>query len=419
MSAPRNGDWAAVKRVVRYLMGKPRLVWRFAGQAEPKFLSAFSDSNWAGCHDTRKSTSGACIMHGGHLVKAYSRTQSNIALSSGEAEFYALVAAASEALGMAAMTEDFGSRLAAYLYADASAAIGVANREGLGRIRHLDTQSLWLQQALRKKRLGVSKVPGAENPSDLMTKHVDAKLLGEHARSMGCEFLEGRAELAPQVVQQVDDHNDHDDDDTVNAVEDDDDAITVAEDAPVGTAAGDIMAKFGDVDSDGIIGVGDAELVIDESPHSCIYDKLPSGLMTVSATEGRQPSTKIHCAIVAGLCLQGSCSSHRLTRRCCRDGGRARGSAQSQRVQRSRPRIRTKFSADEIPHCTVADEHLSGHPCLFHFCRVWRSRSRGGACFHTIWTHRLSTHASGHAEHLRTCRCMLCTCRSSTRLVFP
>ena len=91
MSAPRNGDWTAIKRVVRYLLGKPRMVWKFKWQEGPKFVSAFSDSNWAGCHDTRKSTSGACIMNGSHLIKAYSRTQSNIALSSGEADFYALV----------------------------------------------------------------------------------------------------------------------------------------------------------------------------------------------------------------------------------------------------------------------------------------------------------------------------------------
>ena len=94
-------------------------------------------------------------MHGAHLIKAYSRTQSNIALSSGEAEFYGFVATASEALGMVAMTEDFGDNIDAFLYADASAAIGVANREGRGRIRHLDTQSLWLQQALRQRRLGL------------------------------------------------------------------------------------------------------------------------------------------------------------------------------------------------------------------------------------------------------------------------
>ena len=71
-------------------------------------------------------------MHGAHLIKTYSRTQSNIALSSGEVEFYGLVATASEALGMVAMTEDFGDKVDPFLYADASAAIGVANREGLG-----------------------------------------------------------------------------------------------------------------------------------------------------------------------------------------------------------------------------------------------------------------------------------------------
>ena len=142
MAKPQNGDWSALKRIGRYLIYRPRVVHKFVWQERPEGLSAYSDSNWAGCHETRKSTSGACFMYGSHLLKAYSRTQSNIALSSGEAEYYALVATASEALGLVAMTDDFGDKSDAYLYADASAAIGVANREGLGRIRHLDTQSL-------------------------------------------------------------------------------------------------------------------------------------------------------------------------------------------------------------------------------------------------------------------------------------
>ena len=111
MSSFRNSDWVALKRVVRYVLGKPRLVWRFVWQDKPKFLSAFSDSSWVGCHDTRKSTSVACFMHGSHLVKAYSRTQSNVALSSGEAEFYGLVSTASVALGLVAMSEDFGEQI--------------------------------------------------------------------------------------------------------------------------------------------------------------------------------------------------------------------------------------------------------------------------------------------------------------------
>ena len=52
---------------------------------------------------------------------------------------------------------------------------------------------------------------GTENPSEPMIKHVDAKLLEEHVRSMGGEFMAGRAELAPQAAQWVEDGDDHGD----------------------------------------------------------------------------------------------------------------------------------------------------------------------------------------------------------------
>ena len=58
------------------------------------------------------------------------------------------------------MTDDFGDKTEAYLYAGASVAIGVANREGLGRIRHLHTQSLWLQQALMEEEVRARQSPG-------------------------------------------------------------------------------------------------------------------------------------------------------------------------------------------------------------------------------------------------------------------
>ena len=66
-------------------------------------------------------------MNGSHIIKAYNRAQSNIALRFREAEFYALVATASEDLGIVSMTDDCGDKADTYLYADASAAIGVAN----------------------------------------------------------------------------------------------------------------------------------------------------------------------------------------------------------------------------------------------------------------------------------------------------
>ena len=139
MSAPKNCHWEMLKRIARYLLHTPRLVHVYRWQDMPTFIAAFSDSDWAGCRETRKSTSGGCFMHGSHLLKAYSKTQQTIALSSGEAEFYLMVKAASEAMGLQAMAKDFGKAMAPWLYVDASAALGVAQRVGLGKVRHLET----------------------------------------------------------------------------------------------------------------------------------------------------------------------------------------------------------------------------------------------------------------------------------------
>ena len=148
MSSPKNGDWAALKRIGRYLLGRPRVVTRFEWQDKPTSLTVYSDSNWAGCRETRKSTSGACFMFGKHLIKAYARTQSDIALSSAKAELYAIVTAASEAIGLKTMARDYGEEVTPYLHVDATVAIGIPQRKGLGKLRHLDTQALWIQDAV-------------------------------------------------------------------------------------------------------------------------------------------------------------------------------------------------------------------------------------------------------------------------------
>ena len=158
MSCPRIHDWEALKRVCRYLIACPRMVHSYRWQDEPNTITVYSDSDWAGCRETRKSTSGACFFHGDHLIKAYSKTQANIALSSAEAEYYSMVKAASEGLGLKAMTMDYNKPLSPWMFVDATAAIGVAQRVGLGKLRHLETQSLWLQEAVRDKRIGLSKV---------------------------------------------------------------------------------------------------------------------------------------------------------------------------------------------------------------------------------------------------------------------
>ena len=74
-------------------------------------VTAFTDSDWAGCSRTAKSTSGGIVCIGEHVIKTYSRQQKVIALSSAEAELYAMVAASAEALAIIAYVEDFQTKM--------------------------------------------------------------------------------------------------------------------------------------------------------------------------------------------------------------------------------------------------------------------------------------------------------------------
>ena len=95
------------------------------------------------------------------------------------------------------------------MYTDASAALGIAQRRGIGKLRHVQTQSLWVQQAHANKQIAFEKVPGADNPSDMMTKHVPADLLDKHMKCMNLNIEEGRAVGAPQLSQLERQRRDH------------------------------------------------------------------------------------------------------------------------------------------------------------------------------------------------------------------
>ena len=167
MATPRQSDWEIAKRFGRYLLTKPRATLFYDWQSMPTELVAYSDTDWAGCKSTRRSTSGGMIMHGNHLIRSWSRMQNLVSLSSAEAELYGTVRASSELLGCRSLARDFGQGPSARLYADASAALGIIHRQGLGKVRHLDTNALWVQQAARAKLISYVKILGTRNPADM------------------------------------------------------------------------------------------------------------------------------------------------------------------------------------------------------------------------------------------------------------
>ena len=197
MSTPTDASNLALKRMGRYLLGHKRVVYRYPFQ-RADHIDVYSDTDWSGCPRTRRSTSGGCIMIGQHCIRTWSSTQPSVTLSSGEAEYYGLVKAAGAGLGHQALMADLEVTLPVRAWTDSSAALGIATRSGLGKIRHLETHTLWLQEKVRTGAIMVKKVRGEVNPADLFTKHLPSREKVHQLLSLfGCEYREGRAAAAP------------------------------------------------------------------------------------------------------------------------------------------------------------------------------------------------------------------------------
>ena len=141
-------------------------------------------------------------MIGSHLIKAWSATQASIALSSGEAEYYGVVRGVGIALGIQALYRDLGVELPVRTWTDSTAAIGIGGRQGLGKLRHLECHSLWVQQRLRRREFQLLKVAGEANPADLFTKHLESRAKVDQLIALfHCKFLEGRPASAPVLKQ--------------------------------------------------------------------------------------------------------------------------------------------------------------------------------------------------------------------------
>ena len=199
MSEPSVGGLDKITRIAKFLHARPRVVWEFPNQERQTSIDVYVDANWAGCRRTRKSTSGGCAMIGSHCIKAWSKTQSIIAKSSAESELYGVIKGSSEALGLATMARDFGEEMTVQVHVDATAAMGIVDRRGISRVRHIECDHLWIQELEARRMMPITKVPGGDNPADLMTKNVGIELAKKHMKVMGIRFEEGRSKAAAKL----------------------------------------------------------------------------------------------------------------------------------------------------------------------------------------------------------------------------
>ena len=116
-------------------------------------------------------------------------------MSSAEAEFHGVAKVSGIGLGFQSLLSDLGVQVPVRVWTDSSTAMGVCQRQGLGKLRHMETHTLWVQHAVRSRRIELRKILGEENPAELFTKSsFTADKLRELVHLQGCTYETGRPE---------------------------------------------------------------------------------------------------------------------------------------------------------------------------------------------------------------------------------
>ena len=169
---PSKQHWTAVKRIMRYLQGTINFGLLFNRCGSKKFVG-FSDADWAGDLDDRKSTSGYLFQIGGGAVTWRSKKQTCVALSTAEAEYMALASAVQEAIWMRQLTDELGNgpTEATTIFEDNQSAICMAkNPQFHGRAKHIGIKYHFIREQVSSGTVKLEYCPTKEMIADMLTK---------------------------------------------------------------------------------------------------------------------------------------------------------------------------------------------------------------------------------------------------------
>ncbi len=174
-SKPTEKAWIEVRHLVQYLLGCMSfgllMHYRSNHDSADLLLKIFTESDWASNKGTRKSASACCIMANNCLLHSASRNQGLIAVPSAEAETYAGTSGTCNGLFLARCLEFLlETSVIPKLLIDNSACRDILGRSGCGRVRHLSTRVLWVQQKVEIRELFVGPVASSEHVADIGTK---------------------------------------------------------------------------------------------------------------------------------------------------------------------------------------------------------------------------------------------------------
>ncbi|KAK4254159.1 hypothetical protein QN277_020331 [Acacia crassicarpa] len=169
---PKQKHLNEVYRILRYLKGSPGRGLLFK-KTDKRNVELFTDADWAGDQDDRRSTSGYCTYVWGNLVTWRSKKQSVVARSSAEAEYRAVALGICEAIWIKRTLEDLKRciNLPINVYCDNMAAINIAhNPVQHDRTKHVEIDRHFIREKVDKGIVDLRYIPSKEQTADILTK---------------------------------------------------------------------------------------------------------------------------------------------------------------------------------------------------------------------------------------------------------
>ncbi|KAI3762543.1 hypothetical protein L1987_52974 [Smallanthus sonchifolius] len=173
-SQPKESHMIAVKRIFRYLKGKPRLGLWYSKQQSFDF-KAYTDSDYGGCNLDRKSTSGGCQFLGDRLVSWQCKKQSMVTVLTCEAEYIAAVSGCSYILWIQQQLRDYGLNFTETpLFINNNATMSITNNlVKHSKTKHIEIRHHFIRDYAEKHLIELVKVHTDDNLADLFTKAFD------------------------------------------------------------------------------------------------------------------------------------------------------------------------------------------------------------------------------------------------------
>ncbi|RVW47408.1 Retrovirus-related Pol polyprotein from transposon RE1 [Vitis vinifera] len=188
MHNPGEQHMNAVIRILRYLKNAPGKGILFSKNVNHQSIEVYTDADWAGAVDDRRSTSGYFTFVGGNLVTWKSKKQNVVTRSSAEAEFRGMALGLCEALWLRLLLQDLGylSRQPIRLFCDNKAACDIAhNPVQHDRTKHVEVDRFFIKEKLDDKIVELPKIRSEDQLADILTKTVSSKVFSKFLDKLG------------------------------------------------------------------------------------------------------------------------------------------------------------------------------------------------------------------------------------------